>query len=68
MAYLTAVFDEEFGAVGAAIDDDGQVVATAASHVEDGVYVAVDESSVFAATGQLLPLPPALWDACNRDA
>jgi hypothetical protein len=57
---LRVYFDEDFGAVAAAIDDNGEIVATAASHVENGVYVAVDETQVYEATGELLPLP--LWD------
>ena len=52
----TRVFvDPDFGAIAAAIDDDGLIVATASSHIERGVYIAVDEAAYFAASGELLP-------------
>jgi hypothetical protein len=57
---MHVVVDGDLGAVAAAIDDDGQIVATASSHIEHGVYVAVDEATVSEATGGLLPAE--LWE------
>ena len=55
MTHIEVVYDPDLGAVAAAYDDDGTLVATAADYRDSGTYVAIDEAGFFAATGQLLP-------------
>lgn len=62
---MRTFYDPEFGAIAAAEDDDGNILATSASRVKNGVYIALDEAAVFEATGDLPPLPPGMWDACS---
>lgn len=62
---IETYFDEDMGCIAAALDDDGQIVATASDSVRDGVYTAVDEGSFYAVTGELLP--PHVWDRARRD-
>lgn len=57
--------DEDFGVVAAAVNEDGEIVATASASHADGVYMAVDEAAFYEATGELLPAD--LWDEA-RDA
>lgn len=61
---MRVLMDDEFGTIAAAVDDDGLIVATAADSIRDGVYMAVDEGNLYAATGQLLP--SAVWDRARR--
>lgn len=61
---IETYLDDEMGCIAAAYDDEGRIIATAADSVRDGVYTAVDESSFFEATGQLLP--DRVWDAASR--
>lgn len=56
--------DPDLGTIAAAYDEDGEIVATAADSMKDGVYVASDESSYYEATGQLLPVE--LWDQATE--
>ena len=64
-ARMVVLTDDEFGAVAAAMDENGQIIATASSGIDRGVYTVMDEAQVWEATGQLLPAP--LWDACADD-
>lgn len=48
--------DPDLGAVSVAYDAEGSVIASASSGIADGVYIAVDESLFFAASGHLLPM------------
>jgi len=56
--------DPALGTIAAAYDEDGQIIATAADSMRDGVYTAVDEAAYFEATGQLLPAE--LWDEAGK--
>lgn len=60
---MRIVTSDEFGSIAAAVDEDGQIVATCSDGIRDGVYAAVDEAQVWALTGELLPAP--LWDRCK---
>lgn len=62
--HMRVVTSDEFGTIAAAVDDDGQIVATAADSIRDGVYVAVDEAGLYEATGQLIP--SHIWDRAKR--
>lgn len=60
MSRIITHFDSELGVIAAAIDSEGEIVATAAAQHKDGVYTASDEAGFFEATGQLLPVD--LWE------
>jgi hypothetical protein len=61
---MRIVTSDEFGTIAAAVDDSGEIVATCADSIRDGVYMAVDEAEVWRLTGQLLPSD--LWDHARR--
>ena len=63
---LVVVSDGMFGAVAAAVDEGGQIIATSSAGIENGVYQAIDEAETFRLTGELLPAP--LWDAATVPA
>lgn len=64
-AHLVTVIDEQLGVIAAAVDDEGNIVATSAAMTTSEGVVILDESSTYEATGELLP--PNLWDACEDD-
>lgn len=55
-ARIETYVDPDFGAIAVALDEQGSVVASASSGIDNGVYVAIDEASFYAETGHLLPM------------
>lgn len=56
MIRIETYVDPDFGAIAVARGENGEVIASASSGIENGVYIAVDEASLYEATGQLLPM------------
>lgn len=55
MAEMRLVYDGDMGVVAAAIDEHGEIATTAVACRREGMYIAIDESALYAATGELLP-------------
>jgi hypothetical protein len=52
-----SIVEGDDGCVAAVLDEDGEIVATAADSWSDGAYMIIDEVAFWDASGQLLPPP-----------